>query len=676
MRRALRQASQRRDAGFTLVEVMMAVVILGILAASVLGLILNAQSQEVTNRARIAASNLAAREIDLIRDEFHRSHTAPVEIATYGTAVNPHPLDGATLSPTYAGGGADEPLVLDNIQFTVTRSVEWNLFKDGQSACEGGELVSYPTLGVTVTVTWPHMGSVKPVTSTTQLAPDKGFGVPSTDSFVAVAVYDQDGQPSAGRTVQVTGGGQTKTQPTDASGCAVVEVSPAATGTDYTASVIADGYVDISSQPNPSKNVGTLGRGQLNNNVQFQIAKAGTIHVDLVDSAGHPVTSPPANAVVTLTSAEAGGTTSTISVPITGSSVERANLWPAVYGAYYGQTAPAGGYQSGELTAGGTLSLTVTLRLATGTVTNLVPGTQVWAVAGSPSACTTTGAISLGTADAGGNLALPGGGLVPDEYTLFANFPYAACSTGPDVTLAPGDNGTIAWEYSTFTYSGLPTGSTVYAAEKSKVTSPTTWTATSTCPPTVQAGATVTVQPTGNPLPAGTWVVWAVSSTGQCAYPSTPPLVNVIYGQDATTVFGGHQVKVTLSGITYIGSYTQKYGNRTTTYYYPTVVATQTPPSGLTCSASGIKVTATNSTVSKLNLTPGSNMSSGKTVSAATTAQQGTWYFVANDENDYGSGYGAITPTAKWDPSSCKLVGTVTVDTYSSDTTVTYAVSN
>ena len=129
----LRRARRRPDAGFTLVEVMMAIVILGILSAAIVGIILQTQGSEATNRSRIAASNLAAREVDMVRDQFHRDTDQPTVIAKLGTVVNPNPL---------AGGTAGQPLVVDGTPFTVTRSVHWNVTGTGKSACDGGTLVS------------------------------------------------------------------------------------------------------------------------------------------------------------------------------------------------------------------------------------------------------------------------------------------------------------------------------------------------------------------------------------------------------------------------------------------------------------------------------------------------------------------------------------------------------
>lgn len=658
MRRALRRALPRHDdAGFTLVEVMMACVILGILATAVLGLILTTQSQNVTNRSRIAASNLAAREMDLVRDQFHRSKTAPVEIATQGTVVNPHPMD----DPSDGGSHTDEPFVIDGKQFTITRTASWDMYKGGTSACDGGEYVTYPTLAITVSVTWPNMGSVKPVVSTAQLAPDKGFGIPDTDSFVAVRVSDENNERQAGRSVKISGGGQTTTVTTDGSGCAVVEVSPAVgVGTDYTAQVVDLGYVDTSSTAQPTKDVGFVGRGQLANNVAFQVARAGTAHVDLVDSTGAPVAHPPAGAIITLDPSESSA--SAVQVPITGPSVEVHNLWPTEYRAYYGDTPPATGTISQTLEPGGTVTLTAVLQLADTTVAGLPAGAVLQAVAGDAATC--TGATTLGTSN--GTAPIPVH-LPPGDWSFFAVFPYAACSPGPQPTLVPGTNGAITWAYSTVTSPGLAAGSTLHLAEQSKVTNVGTAT---TCP-TVQAGMTLDVPAAGLAVPAGTWVVWASNASGQCAKPSNPPKITTLYGQDAVVSWAAHQVTLRVTGVKYVGS-------KGSSYYWPTVYITQTPLSGLTCTGGtngGVRIAATNA---KLSAASYKDNKSNPTTSGNNrdlndfTAQDGPWYVIANDQN------GNNNQSPRWTGSgnaSCKLAGTVTIDAFSaSPTSLTYAV--
>ena len=646
MRNALRRALNEAEAGFTLVEVVTACVILGILSSVVLGIILQTQAQSVSNRARVAASNLAAREIDLVRDEFHRKKTAPTEIAGAGTVVNPHALDGQV---------AGQPLVMDGKKFTVTRSVQWNITGTGQSACDGGSLLVYPTLGVTVTVTWPNMGNIKPVVSTEALAPDKGSGIPATDSFIAIKVSDQDGDPSVGRTVKVQGGGQTKNGTTDATGCAVVEVTPAAgaTGTTYSATVTDSGYVDISSTANPTKNVGNVTQGQLNNNVIFQVAHAGRAFIHLIDSNGNPVLAPPADAKVTLDAAEYSGSGPGTAYSATGSVTEIDNLWPTNYGAYYGTTPPAGAFERKDLEPGGTIELNAVLELGNTSVNGLPAGTVVKVVAGDAASC--TGATVVGTADGSGTVPVS---LPPGEWSFFATFPSVDCSPGPDVSLVPGANGAISWSFSHFTVSGAPTGSTVYVAEASKVTVPTT------CPPATQAGAAITVPPEGVDLPAGNWYVWGTSGT-LCAKPSSGASVQLTYDQDLALSWGSHSVTLTITGVRYIGSVnTGTSRNPKYTYYWPTIYVTKTPISGLTCSSSGVKVTAGG--LGLTNWTLLGSATSNQNRSASNTVQEGTWYVIANDQNS-NSGQ------TRWTSPTCKLAGTVTIDSFSGSTSVNYS---
>ncbi len=208
---ARRSVRAQDESGFTLIELVVAMVCLTAMAMAVIGVIVNSQSQSMTNRNRVAAANLAAREIDLVREQFGASDSGPIDVANEGLRVNPHPLTGGT---------AGQPLVVDGVPYTVTRAVEWNITGTGASACEGGSLVAYPSLGVTVSVTWPSMGSVQPVQNSAAFAPDKDTGVSTTDSFIASKVVDQDGKPLAN--IPVNAG---STAYTDSTGCAIIRVS-------------------------------------------------------------------------------------------------------------------------------------------------------------------------------------------------------------------------------------------------------------------------------------------------------------------------------------------------------------------------------------------------------------------------------------------------------------------
>ena len=85
------------------------------------------------------------------------------------------------------------PSVVDGTPYTVVREVQWLPVGNGASACDGGSLVDFPSLRVQVRVTWPDMGSAKPVRSDTLLTPSKDTLGNTVLSFVAVKVKNAAG---------------------------------------------------------------------------------------------------------------------------------------------------------------------------------------------------------------------------------------------------------------------------------------------------------------------------------------------------------------------------------------------------------------------------------------------------------------------------------------------------
>jgi hypothetical protein len=498
-------------------------VVLGIFSSAVLGVILQTQSAGVTNRSRIAASNLAAREIDMVRDEFSRTDTSALAIAAAGTLINPHPLDGQV-------SGA--PLQVDGMQYTVQRDVNWNLLGSGASACTGGSLVVYPTLGVTVTVTWPRMGSVKPVVSTAALAPAKGKGIPGTASFVAVKVVDAAGQPSPGRGITVSGGSETVTATTDDSGCAVAQVAPAAgLGTTYTAQATDSGYVDIAGTTGPTKIVGQLARGQLNSSVSFAYDRAGTVRLHLIDPSGGALDAATvAGATVTLVAGESSGATSSTTPAVTGVTTTVSGLWPTTYGAYFGTTAPATGYPTTVVPAGGTADIDVPLVMATGALASLPAGTtSVIAAPGGPTTCVASGARTVNPA---------GFSLLPGSWSFFATGATFDCSPGPaSVALVAGTNDTSVWGTTTLRVTGAPTAGKLWAVNRSKVGGATL----GTCPAASYAGVAVDVDAARTApvvIPAGDWYVYRTDGAagGACLGIPTGQYSRVLTYDTANTI--------------------------------------------------------------------------------------------------------------------------------------------
>ncbi|OZB48537.1 MAG: hypothetical protein B7X40_06960 [Cellulomonas sp. 14-74-6] len=495
--------------------------ILAVVSVAVIGVIFQTQALGASNRSRVAAANLASRELDLVRQEFAASTSAPVTLANAGLVTDPHPL---------SGGVAGSPLVVDGTAYTVERSAQWNVTGTGASACEGGSLVPYPTLEVTVTVTWPNMGSVRPVVLSGALAPDKNAGTSSTNSFVAAKVLDQAAHPLSGVAVSAAAA-STATGYTDASGCAVIPITPAAAGTSYTVTVADSGYVDMSDTVNPSKTTGLITPGSLYSGASFSVAQPGTVVVKLVRSDGQPLTDAQvAGSSISLVAAEYSGASGTTSHTVTGVSTTITGLWPTSYGAYFGPTPPTGGYDTADLAPGGSVALTATFEIATMPLTALPAGTTtvVAVPAGASTSCSPGDGTTLAVTAPSSQVT-----LMPGTYDLYASGTGFACSPGPTgVALGGGVNDTVTWGTTTLQLSGVPSGGTVWAlnSASSGVTS------LATCPGATGSSALNIDAARSGPtaLPAGTWFVYQTngSATASCtSYPGLIDPVNVLYGQ-------------------------------------------------------------------------------------------------------------------------------------------------
>jgi type II secretory pathway pseudopilin PulG len=489
-----------RDRGASLIEVVIACVLLGILSSAVLAVVLQTQAAGVGNRNRVAASNLAAREIDMVRAEFFQSSNAPVALANAGTTTNRRPLEGGT---------AGNPLVVDGTPYTVRTSTQWNVTGTARSACDGGSLVTYPTLAVTVSVTWPKMGSIQPVVTSAALAPEKGDGVvTSTASFIAVRVSNADSRPNPGRGVAVSGGGSTVSGTTDTQGCAVMQVLPSVSGTAYTARITDAGYVDIGGVANPTRPVGTLTRGKLNNDVSFQVDRPATVNIRLVGDDGALLD--PASALgtkVTLVGNEGSGGSNRRDVDATGPVTTVSGLWPTTYGAFVGATVPAGGYSVVEAAPGATVDLQAVVASARVRLAGMPDGTtQVRAVPNGGS-CTDAQARDV---DPGAVVLMPG------SWNFYASGATFECATGPEqAALLAGDNGDIAWEPTMLQVTGAPEG-VLWAANRARLGE-----APASCPGPSAAGIAVNIDGArGAPvtLPAGDWFVYVTdgAAAGEC----------------------------------------------------------------------------------------------------------------------------------------------------------------
>ncbi len=170
------------------------------------------------NRNRSAAAYLAARELEEVR----------------ATAFSSVALGQTTCVYTTSSCNLPSP-------YTVVQNVVWASPGNTSTSCDvpatSGAALAYKR--VTVTVTWPDMGGVSPVTSQTLLTPPAGSYDPN-DGHILVQAFDRDALPLAGQTVSISGPASA-TQTTTSDGCAFFGYLDPGT---YTASLSTTGYVD------------------------------------------------------------------------------------------------------------------------------------------------------------------------------------------------------------------------------------------------------------------------------------------------------------------------------------------------------------------------------------------------------------------------------------------------
>jgi type II secretory pathway pseudopilin PulG len=250
--------SQRRQDGYSIVELLVAVTVFALVFAAVSIGIGRALEVNRGNRNRSAAAYLAARQLEEVRSQAFSSVALGTTTCAYTTSSCNVP------SP-----------------YTVTKNVLWASPGNTSTACDvpatSGSALAYKR--VTVTVTWPDMGGVAPVTSQTLLTPPAGSYDPN-DGHILVQVFDRDALPLAGQTVSLTGP-ETGSQVTTSDGCTFFPYLDPGT---YTATLSSSGYVDRQGNQPATQTVGVTAT-QISR-VQFDYDRAATLSVGLVAPSG------------------------------------------------------------------------------------------------------------------------------------------------------------------------------------------------------------------------------------------------------------------------------------------------------------------------------------------------------------------------------------------------------
>ncbi|GAB3121837.1 prepilin-type N-terminal cleavage/methylation domain-containing protein [Glaciibacter psychrotolerans] len=218
--RARLDVTSAREAGLSLVEVIVAMMVFAILSIGVIFSLMTMLTQTVDSRAREVAANLAAQEIDSAR-----------------SASDLFALLDADLAPVTVNGQT----------FAVHRSTQWVSDPTQDVAC-GAAKGALQYKRVNVTVRWSGMRGDTPVRADTLLAPKSRIS-DETQGVILVSVSNELGEGVEGVTITISPSITPAPSATDAQGCSyLLKVPPAA----YTITVKKPGYVDNMQKVAPS----------------------------------------------------------------------------------------------------------------------------------------------------------------------------------------------------------------------------------------------------------------------------------------------------------------------------------------------------------------------------------------------------------------------------------------
>ncbi len=406
-----------RDAGMTLVEVVVALGLFAVMSTAVLVVLGSALTTTTDDKARLAAGNLASRELAIVRDTFSSVTRGPDRVVE-NTVVNANPLPGGT---------AGEPLVVDGVPYTVTRTAQWDEVGSAKvSPCDAGTSDELAYLRVEVQVRWPALGDRPPVSMETVMTPPKGTYT-TAQGHIGLLVLDSAGAPLGGVPVTATKGALVRNGTTSPEGCVLLShLEPG----DWRLTASRPDHVD----PQGGATATTVARVQANRlwrgTVDYD--RAATVVATMTAPAGHAL--PPLGQVPVTVAHSAIQPIGARVVPVatTGSGSARvvSGLWPYLSG----YEIWAGGCLDGNPALSGTSAPVAVTPGASAVATLPLGGLEVRAPAGravrathAPDALCPQGVtLELGTTGADG--------------ALRTSLPYGRWSVnGTDLAVVQGD---------------------------------------------------------------------------------------------------------------------------------------------------------------------------------------------------------------------------------------------
>jgi type II secretory pathway pseudopilin PulG len=323
----------------TLMEVVVAIALLTVLTAAAVMLVTRATTISADNRARIGASALGQRELDLAASVIGASVDGIEILADPQVAVNPN------LTGVEESGDDEFPFLLDGQKYRVERSVERRAIGSG-SPCQGGAGAARQMAAVVqVQVTWEGMSATtKPHVTSALFPPHAGTAAESLAEKAVIGVkvtglYNPASPAQAGIKVQANAPGFRQEAVTDSRGCAVFVMNPPTAGFDVEVTLLGRGhekYVNLAQEAQPTVTEHSVTPGSSRNPLfeNYDQAASLVVHVEgapdvdevtitpLAGAAGDKIAAPLVNGVAEFellhpsTYALQVGTSTTVSVTL------------------------------------------------------------------------------------------------------------------------------------------------------------------------------------------------------------------------------------------------------------------------------------------------------------------------------------------------------------------------
>lgn len=252
------------DDGFSMMEAVVSMSILLIVSVSILTLLVGTMKVQQVTRQRADATAYAQRELERIGSWAYS--------------------DYMRIMTDYEGKYIAEPFKVGNHTFYETINVEWATNPANPNSG------SPDYFRVTIEITWENMGTMKPVTATTYIAPP-GDIFNKYSGHVEVGVIDHTGVPLPGATVELVRVStlESTTLNTDVTGTAFFAYQTAGW---YEATATLAGYIGPERKPT-SMAVNIWVEVGIKTPVVIVMGQPASIEVSLRDSGGNLVTYPP-----------------------------------------------------------------------------------------------------------------------------------------------------------------------------------------------------------------------------------------------------------------------------------------------------------------------------------------------------------------------------------------------